>query len=112
MTQLNDLNTRLQPIESFILEAAIPCSLQSLLEICAPSLLQTEHTRTSLVQVLNKRDVEVGDICAQADIHVGQRGAVRAVDLDGSAGQGPLRAVGNVGCFVDVGACDVSEKVL
>lgn len=104
MSQLNDLHTRLKPIESLILQSTVPGSLKPLLEVRAPSFLEAEHADAGLVEVLDERNVEVGHVSTETEIHVGQRGAMRAVDRDGAAGQRPLCTVRDIGCFVDVGA--------
>jgi hypothetical protein len=104
VSQLDNLHTRLQPIKSLILKTTVPSSLKSLLEICAARLFEAEHASGSLVEVLNERNVEVGHVGAETEVHVGDCGAVRAVDRDRAAGQRPLGAVCDVCCFVDVGA--------
>lgn len=104
MPQLDDLHTRLQAIESLIPKPTVPSSLEPLLEIRAPRFLEAENAGASLVEVLDERDVEVCHIGAETEVYVCECGAVRAVDRDRAAGQRPLRAVCDVGCFVDVGA--------
>jgi hypothetical protein len=80
VTQLNDLNTGLQAIKSLILKSTVSSSLESLLEVRAPRILEAEHAGAGLVEVLDERDVEVGHVGTEAKVHVRDCGAVRAVD--------------------------------
>lgn len=82
MSKLNDLDTSLQPVQPLILETTVSSSLQSLLKVRASGILEAEHTGTGLVQVLDERDVEVGYVGTETKVHVGERGAMRAVDRD------------------------------
>lgn len=104
MTNLNNLDTSLHPVQA--LNANITLS-QPLLERRAPRLLQAQHALARLVEVIHEADVEVGHVGAEAEVHVGQGPGVRAVDDEAAAGERPLRAVGDVGGFGDVGACGV-----
>lgn len=104
MSQLDNLHRRLQTFNPRIIGATVPCSLEPLFQIRAARFLETEYAGAGLVEVVHEADVEVGCVCAESEIDVGQCMVVAAVDDDGAACRWPEGAVGNVGCLVDVRA--------
>lgn len=110
VAELDDLHGGFQAVEPLVLEAAVACGLQALLEVRAAAVLEAEEADTGLVQVVDERDVEVGHVGAEAEVDVGQGGGVRSVNADRTTTGGPLGAVGDVGGFVDIAACGMSVE--
>ena len=104
MAQLDHLHRSGQAFQPLVIEAAVPGSLEPSLESRLACVLEAELAFSSLVEIVDERDVEVRNVGAETQVDVGESVVVGAVDRDGAACHGPLGAVGHVGCLVDVGA--------
>ena len=100
MRNLNNLQTSILPVERLLGKITL---LETRLQRRADGILQTQLPGTRLVEVLDETDVEVCDVPAEREVHVGEGELVGAVDGDGATCCGPLGACAVCG-FGDVGA--------
>lgn len=107
MRNLNNLQTSILPVERLLGEITL---LKPLLQRRTDGIFQTQLSGARLVEVLDETNVEVGNVAAEREVHVGEGELVGAVDGDGAARCGPLGA-GTVCGFGDVGACGGSGVV-
>lgn len=107
MTQLDNLDGSLKSVQPLVLRATVTGGDQSGFEVRTTRLLEAKDTSAGLVQILNKRDVEVGDVGAESEVHVGKGGGVAAVDHDRATCERPSSAVGNIRGLVDIGTWEL-----
>lgn len=82
MAQLDHLHRSGQAFQPLVIEAAVPGSLEPSLESRLACVLEAELAFSSLVEVVDERDVEVRHVGAKTQVDVGEGVVVGAVDRD------------------------------
>jgi len=106
MADLDDLHRSIHAIHAIHADVA---RRKPLHDGILSRLFETEHAGAGLIEALHERNIEVGGVVADGEVHVSVCPFVRAVDLDRAARVGPERAVCRVGGLGNVGACEVLE---